>query len=147
MRSPRTPSSAPYSTVTLLAKFRGLSTSVPRAQAVCAHVVAGADSLVVEDVARDPRFGDNPMLAEHGLRFYAGVPLRDGSGAVLGSFALLDSEPRVFSPRELRLLEAMGKDLMATVLDPGEAASAGSLPHQAPDDDAPSATVGQPVPP
>jgi len=119
----------------------------PRAQAVCAQVVASADSLVVEDVARDPRFADNPMLGEHGLRFYAGVPLRDGGGAVLGSFALLDTEPRVFSPRELRLLEAMGKDLMATVLDPGDAAGTSSPPAPAPDDDAPSATVGQPVPP
>jgi predicted PurR-regulated permease PerM len=117
----------------------------PRSLAVCAHVVASDDSLVIEDVARDPRFADNPMLGEHGLRFYAGVPLRGAGGAVYGSFALFDSEPRVFSPRELRLLEAMGKDLMASVLDGGTAAS--SPPAQAPDDELPSATVGQPVPP
>ena len=100
----------------------------PRAQALCAHVVASADKLVVEDVARDPRFGDNPMLGEHGLRFYAGVPLRGEGGAVYGSFALLDSEPRVLSPRELRLLEAMGKDLMDSVLDQGEAAAPSTPP-------------------
>ena len=95
----------------------------PRAQALCAYVVASDDKLVVEDVARDPRFGDNPMLGEHGLRFYAGVPLRGEGGAVYGSFALLDSEPRVLSPRELRLLDAMGKDLMDSVLGQGEAAA------------------------
>jgi GAF domain-containing protein len=131
----------------LSAAVRKDSGNLPRSQSVCAHVVASADNLVVEDVARDPRFADNPMLGEHGLRFYAGVPLRGEGGAVYGSFALLDSEPRVLSPRELRLLEAMGKDLMDSVLGQGEAAAPSTPPAPAPDEDESSATVGQPVPP
>lgn len=119
---------------------------IPRSLAVCAHVVAGAHCLVVEDVARDPRFAENPVLIERGLRFYAGAPLCDDRGAVYGSLALLDTEPRAFSPRELRLLESMARDLMASVLHPGEAASTSLAPAPASDEEAPSATVGQSVP-
>jgi GAF domain-containing protein len=132
---------------TLATAVRAAGERLPRPQAVCAHVVASAESLVIEDVARDPRFAERPLLAEHGLRFYAGVPLRDGEGAVLGSLALMDSAPRAFSERELRLLETMARDLMASVLNPGEEAGDSVPPPQPADEEAPSATVGQPVPP
>ena len=132
---------------TLAAAVRASGERVARAQAVCAHVVASAENLVVEDVARDPRFAEYPLLAENGLRFYAGAPLRDGDGAVLGSLALMDTAPRAFSDRELRLLQAMARDLMASVLESGEEASKGTVTVEPPDEEASSATVGQPVPP
>jgi GAF domain-containing protein len=47
-----------------------------------------------------------------GLQFYAGVPLTTRDGHNLGTFCLIDYEPRVFTPAELATL----KDLAAMVM-------------------------------
>jgi predicted PurR-regulated permease PerM len=86
-----------------------------RDMSLCAHVVAADDTLVVPDISRDPRFAANPALTRRGIRFYAGAPLRDAQGNVLGSFCLLDDEPRTMSAREIRMLEAMASDVMANL--------------------------------
>src|SRR5690606_34942794 len=88
---------------------------IKRDTSLCAHVVAADNTLVVPDIARDPRFATTPALTRRGIRFYAGAPLRDAQGNVLGSFCLLDDEPRTMSPREVRMLEAMANDVMANL--------------------------------
>src|SRR5690606_34325789 len=57
---------------------------------VCAHVIVSEEPLVVEDLARDRRFAGNPLLKEHGLRFYAGVPVKAPNGVVIGTLCVLD---------------------------------------------------------
>ena len=85
--------------------------STSRAQSVCGHVIASDQPLTVEDIARDRRFANNPMLTERGLRFYAGVPLRFHDRAV-GSLCILDIKPRRLTEREQRLLEIMADDVV-----------------------------------
>ena len=82
-----------------------------RAQSVCGHVVANDQALTVEDIARDRRFANNPLLNERGLRFYAGVPLRLNNHAI-GSLCILDVKPRRLTDREQRLLEIMADDVV-----------------------------------
>jgi predicted PurR-regulated permease PerM len=117
----------------------------PRALSLCGHVVANANTLVIPDIGRDLRFAGNPVLQAKGLRFYAGAPLRDSAGHVLGTLCLLDAMPHSLSKREVRLLEAMADDVMealrAAVVQWGEAALA-PLAQSA----SPSTTVGQLVP-
>jgi hypothetical protein len=50
-----------------------------RELSVCGHVIANDEILVVEDLSRDRRFANNPLLRDRGLRFYAGVPLRSNN--------------------------------------------------------------------
>lgn len=127
------------------AAARGDDLDMPRELSMCGHVVANAQTLVVPDIAKDLRFAGNARLRSQGLRFYAGAPLRDAAGHVLGTLCLLDVEPRALTQREVRLLEAMATDLMqglrASVLQWGEAAT----PAEAPSVEA-SATVGQAIP-
>ncbi|MDB5893473.1 MAG: phytochrome sensor protein, partial [Rhodoferax sp.] len=59
--------------------------NLERGVSVCAHVVASGNTLVVPNVARDVRFAGNTALRGKGLRFYAGAPLRDAQGHVLGT--------------------------------------------------------------
>jgi predicted PurR-regulated permease PerM len=118
--------------------------NIPRSLSMCGHVVANAATLVVPDVSRDLRFANNPAL-QGKLRFYAGAPLRDSKDHILGTLCLLDSEPRELADRDVKLLEALARDIMDSLrnaqlswVDPpvGE----GSAPP------APSAIVGQLVP-
>ncbi len=129
----------------------GEQPAIPRSLSVCGHVVASAETLIVEDIARDPRFANNPVLHGRGLRFYAGAPLRDARGTVYGSLCLLDTAPRVFTERETRLLEGMAAELMGEVLKKLDGsqntASAAVAPALPPHDlEPPSATVGQAIP-
>lgn len=84
-----------------------------RSASLCAHVVANGAAMVVPDVQRDPRFAGNPALTENAIRFYAGAPLRDAQGHVLGTLCLLDTKPRTMSRRDAKLLESLADEVMA----------------------------------
>jgi GAF domain-containing protein len=71
--------------------------------------------MVIEDLARDRRFANNPMLKEHGIRFYAGVPILAPNGQPIGSLCLLDLKPRQLSEREKRLLQEYANDVMEEI--------------------------------
>ena len=103
---------------------------LPRDQSICSYVVHAGQSLVVPDLARDPRFAGNPALRDPGLRFYAGVPLKSRRGAVLGSFCIMDDAPREVSPADLELLAAMAEQLMQAL--EGRRAAETGVPAEAP---------------
>ena len=79
---------------------------------LCGHVVANDEVLIVRDLARDPRFANNPFVKEHGLRFYAGVPLRGPNGFPIGSLCILDTKPRDMTTQEQELLKMIASDVM-----------------------------------
>ncbi|MCY7308158.1 MAG: AI-2E family transporter [Rhodoferax sp.] len=125
--------------------LRAEDLEIPRSLSLCGHVVANARTMVVPDLARDLRFSGNPALKEKGLRFYAGAPLRDQGGHILGTLCILDAQPRSLTQRELELLESMADDLMnqlrALVLSWGDATPMADNPVENS-----SAIVGQPIP-
>jgi predicted PurR-regulated permease PerM/GAF domain-containing protein len=86
-----------------------------RETSICGHVVFHNDVLVVEDVAKDPRFANNPFLIENGIRFYAGVPLKTSSGVAIGSLCVIDTKPRSFSDHDCKVLWKIADDLMVKV--------------------------------
>ena len=119
--------------------------NLPRPVSLCGHVVANAQTLVIPDVGRDLRFAGNPALKEKGLHFYAGAPLRDAAGHLLGTLCLFDVEPRTLSQREVKLLEAMAADVMES-LRSEVLAWGGPVPAPLHVGSAPSAIVGQLLP-
>lgn len=91
--------------------------SIPRNEEISSWVIGRTDALVVPDTARDPRFAHNPRLLEKQVRFYAGAPLRDRDGHVLGVLSVMDDAPRSMSATELELLGELASDLMRDVYD------------------------------
>ncbi len=89
-----------------------LSRQAPRDVSVCGHVVANNEMMVIEDLARDRRFASNAWVKEHGLRFYAGVPLRAPGGQPIGSLSLFDIKPRGFTVRDKRHLQEYADEIM-----------------------------------
>lgn len=68
---------------------------LPSADTPCGITLAQNAPLLVNDCATDPRLAANPyVLGDFGLRFYAGVPLRDPSGQAFGTVCLLDQQAR-----------------------------------------------------
>ena len=87
-------------------------TGQPAHESLDAHVVAANEVLVSEDVTEDPRFADDPLVLEKGIRFYAGAPLRTRSGLVVGSLSVIDTQPRQFSEPDRQRLQTMADELM-----------------------------------
>ena len=89
--------------------------SMAREQSICSYVVYEEELVVIGDLARDPRFSGNPGLQQKQIRFYAGAPLVDRKGNVLGCFAIMDDEPRNMSYDEMDLLSSMAEQLMLDI--------------------------------
>lgn len=87
----------------------------PREMSVCGHVVATGRPVIVEDVLRDRRFANNPFLRQHGIRFYAGAPLRTSSGHVIGSLCVIDFRPRTVSERDRALLQIIADEVVREI--------------------------------
>jgi predicted PurR-regulated permease PerM/GAF domain-containing protein len=89
--------------------------STARDVSLCGHVIAHDEVLIVRDLARDPRFANNPFVKDHGLRFYAGVPLRGPNGFPIGSLCILDMKPREMTRQEQELLKMIAEDVMEQI--------------------------------
>ena len=101
---------------------------LPRDISICSYVVRDGTDLVVEDVARDPRFSDNPALADAAVKFYAGVPLVTKKGYVLGTLCIMHDGPRSMADDEMHVLHEMAEDLMARLRAEHLAASGKDVP-------------------
>ncbi|MCE3556444.1 SpoIIE family protein phosphatase [Pseudonocardia sp. RS11V-5] len=83
--------------------------STPLSHSFCQHVVATAAPLVVEDAREHPLVRTNLAVTELGVLAYAGMPLSDEAGNVLGSLCAIDSRPRRWTNEELALLEDLAR--------------------------------------
>jgi diguanylate cyclase (GGDEF)-like protein len=117
--------SAPIAVVALLDSDRlwfksRLGLEVPeldRQIAFCAHAIMQPDQpLIVEDLAADLRFADNPLVVgpPH-VRFYAGAPIVDPDHNALGTIAVIDSSPRSFSAEQRAALVDLSSLVMAAL--------------------------------
>ena len=85
----------------------------PRGESFCAHALLAPERpLIVPDAAADARFADNPaVLAENGIRFYAGIPLRSSEGHGLGTLCVIDHVPRQLSHAQIDRLQAIAQQI------------------------------------
>jgi PAS domain S-box-containing protein len=86
--------------------------TAPLSFSFCSTVVATGEPLVVEDARRHPLLSHSPAIRELGWVAYAGVPLVTREGHVVGSFCVVDKTPRLWSERDMALLQ----DLAASVV-------------------------------
>jgi EAL domain-containing protein (putative c-di-GMP-specific phosphodiesterase class I)/GGDEF domain-containing protein len=88
--------------------------SIPRENAPCAQVAESNTTLVIPDLALDACYAGS-LLAEQGVRFYAGVPLVTPSGHGLGALCVLGTEPRAVSEQEMRALTDLAAMVMSQI--------------------------------
>ncbi|MEY2397264.1 MAG: phosphoserine phosphatase RsbU/P [Actinomycetota bacterium] len=87
---------------------------IPREPGLCASAILQNEPWVLTNAALDPRSVANPLVAaEHGFRFYAGVPLSTHDGFNLGTLCVIDHAPRPVTDEEMASL----RDLAAVIMD------------------------------
>ncbi len=80
----------------------------PRELSFCAHTLGSVKTLLVEDVRKDARFAQNSLVTgDPGIRFYAGAPIVDGGGHVLGTLCVIDQVPRALTAEQISALESL----------------------------------------
>ena len=112
----------PYAFVTLVDDTRsfwkaciGIASDDPadRQNAVeesfCQYVVATDEPLIVGDVTANEMTKDNPSIDSMGVRAWAGHPIRDAAGRVLGTMCAVDVETRSWSDDDDDLLRLLAE--------------------------------------
>jgi phosphoribosyl 1,2-cyclic phosphodiesterase/CheY-like chemotaxis protein len=79
---------------------------ISRDESFCAHIVHSREIMIVPDALRDPRFADNPMVANAPrVRFYAGAPLILDNGKCVGTLCMIDTRVRSLEGPSIGLLQ------------------------------------------
>lgn len=68
------------------------------------HVVESGRVMVVGDVREDSRMRDNLAIRDLGAASFAGAPITDPDGLIVGALAVMDREPRRWTKSEINLL-------------------------------------------
>src|SRR5688572_5635252 len=69
-----------------------------------------ADTVMVADATADSRLASHPPMAgAPGIRFYAGIPLRDEHGAFVGALSIIDRASRTLSAEQIATLRMLGR--------------------------------------
>lgn len=84
---------------------------IPRSLSICGEVEASGEPLIITDVQAHPRFAHHTAVLELQGLAYVGMPLRSTAGVVIGSFCVIDTRPRQWTPDEIATL----RDLAAAV--------------------------------
>ena len=85
-----------------------------REASYCQNVVTLDDVLVVDDSTEVPLVADHIATTRDGVRAYLGVPIRK-DGHCLGSFCVVDTEPREWTDGDLAVLQQLADQATATL--------------------------------
>jgi len=78
-------------------------------EGIAGQVAEQGETLVVDDISRDPRVS-RPVVAEEGLNAFISVPLKSKE-KVVGVLNIASRKPRPFHQQEVQLLTAVGHQL------------------------------------
>lgn len=91
------------------------SRQTPFTHSFCRHVVDLGEPLVIEDAREHPILRTNLAIKDLKVIAYAGVPLITTDGFALGTFSVIDHQPRRWTQREIEILQAFAVGVMASL--------------------------------
>ncbi|ABW10000.1 protein serine phosphatase with GAF(s) sensor(s) [Parafrankia sp. EAN1pec] len=100
---------------------------IAAADSLCRLAVGTGLPLVVPDAGRDDRVRGDSLVRSAGIRAWASFPLRDPSGRTLGAFGAADVRPRLWTARDLELLETLAQAVSGEIALRHVAAAATAL--------------------
>lgn len=81
--------------------------AAPVELSLCRFVVASGAPLVVEDSRNDPRTKGDPSIEAFDAGAWAGYPIEDTDGHVLGTFCVMDPHPHEWTAQDLHVLATL----------------------------------------
>ena len=85
----------------------GLPLFAPIELSFCRFVVSSGRPFIVEDAHSDPRTVGDPAIDAFAAVSWAGYPIEDADGVVLGTFCVMDSVPHEWSALDLQVLATL----------------------------------------
>ena len=98
--------------------------SIPVSTTLGGLVIAQGMPVVISDVAVDTRVPPEAPEAASGARAYAGFPIHDADGELMGVCAVLDYQPRLWQPEQLSAVDEGAQACTALVVEQRSAARA-----------------------
>jgi GAF domain-containing protein len=87
----------------------GLELAAPIEYSFCRFVVATKQPFIVEDAHHDARTIGDPAIDAFAAVSWIGYPVEDSDGFVLGTFCLMDAEPREWSPTDILTVATLAR--------------------------------------
>lgn len=81
----------------------------------CHYALRSTEPLIIPDTRADPVYRQVPTVETLGVAAYAGIPLVSAEGHVLGSFCVIDFEPREWSTRDVGILQELAASALREV--------------------------------
>jgi GAF domain-containing protein len=87
----------------------GLALFAPIEVSFCRLVVSSGCPFIVEDAPNDPRTVGDAAIEAFSAVSWAGYPIEDADGAVLGAFCVMDSCPHGWTANDVQVLATLAK--------------------------------------
>ncbi len=87
----------------------GLELHAPIEHSFCRFVVATRQPFIVEDAHHDPRTIGDPAIDAFAAVSWMGYAIEDDDGFILGTFCLMDAEPREWSPTDILAVATLAR--------------------------------------
>lgn len=87
----------------------------PLSLSFCQYVVGMNEPFAISDARLDPLLRESDAVTRFGVIAYAGMPLRMQDGHVLGSFCVIDWQPRDWTEDELSILRDLATSVMSEI--------------------------------
>lgn len=85
----------------------------PRNISFCGHAILENNPIfIVEDTTKDQRFYNNPLIKDHNVKFYAGVPLINPEGFPLGTLCVYDVKPKQLTKQQQEAMIILAKQVV-----------------------------------
>lgn len=86
------------------------SCGVDRSISFCTHTIQSDAPYQVDDTLKSPLFANNPLVrGPLALRSYLGIPLHCSTGSRIGSFCVMDINPRAWNSEDIQIARKMAR--------------------------------------
>ncbi len=87
----------------------------PLSHSFCQHNRVAGQPLIIEDARTNPLFKDNLAIRDLNVIAYLGIPLATSDGYVLGSFCVIDTQPRQWTDEEITIVQDLAMAVMTEI--------------------------------
>ncbi len=88
---------------------------VPITHSFCKYVVASGEPLVIDDTREHPLVCLNPAIRAYDVVAYLGIPLTSDDGWHLGSFCVIDHEPRQWTADDVEIMQTLAASVTTQI--------------------------------